>query len=390
MQKTVYLDYAATTPAAPEVIDAMQECLGLEGRFGNPASRSHVFGWQAEERVEHARQQVAQLIHADPREIVWTSGATEANNLALKGLIEARRAASPDAPLHLITSRIEHKAVLDTCGWLEQQGVELSYIAPERSGDVAIERVLDAIRPHTCAVSLMHANNETGSVNDIAALGEACRARGVLLHVDAAQSLAKIPVDVKVLNVDLLSMSAHKMYGPKGIGALYVRRHPDVRIAAQMHGGGHERGMRSGTLATHQIVGFGRAAALAEAYLDADSAHLQALRQHFLDAVLPLTQVSLNGTAPVQLPGTVNLSFDGIDSEMFAIQLRELAISSGSACMSASMAPSYVLQAMGLSDEEAHNAFRFSFGRYTREQDIQFAAQRVRQVLAAATAAQAM
>jgi cysteine desulfurase len=355
----------------------MMRHLTLDGVFGNPASRTHGYGWQAEAAVETARRQVATLINADPREIVWTSGATESDNLAIKGAV-----AGHDAP-HIITSMIEHKAVLDTCGWLQEQGVSVTWLKPDACGRIHVAQVVEALRPETVLVSLMLVNNELGSISDIAAIGAELRARGVLFHVDAAQAPGKIPVDVKALNADLLSLSAHKVYGPKGIGALYVRRSPDVRIQAQIHGGGHERGMRSGTLPTHQIVGMGKAFELAADSLVADSARLEELRGRFLGALAELEGVSLNGSLngnetgddrSLRVPGIINLSFSGVDAETLMLGLRELAVSSGSACASATLEPSYVLRGIGLDDKQAHCALRFSFGRYTSGEEVDFAA----------------
>lgn len=384
MKKPVYLDYAATTPADFAVAEEMMRHLTLDGAFGNPASRTHGYGWQAEAAVETARRQVATLINADPREIVWTSGATESDNLAIKGAV-----AGHDAP-HIITSMIEHKAVLDTCGWLQEQGVSVTWLKPDACGRIHVGQVVEALRPETVLVSLMLVNNELGSVSDIAAIGAELRSRGVLFHVDAAQAPGKIPVDVKALNADLLSLSAHKVYGPKGIGALYVRRSPDVRIQAQIHGGGHERGMRSGTLPTHQIVGMGKAFELAADSLVADSARLEELRGRFLGALAELEGVSLNGSLNSRLngdeagddlglrvPGIMNLSFAGVDAETLMLGLRELAVSSGSACASATLEPSYVLRGIGLDDKQAHCALRFSFGRYTSGEEVDFAAAQI-------------
>jgi len=376
MKKTVYLDYAATTPADPAVAEEMMRYLTLDGAFGNPASRTHGYGWQAEAAVETARRQVATLINADPREIVWTSGATESDNLAIKGAV-----AGHSAP-HIITSIIEHKAVLDTCSWLQEQGVSVTWLTPDACGRIHAGQVVEALRPETLLVSLMLVNNELGSISDIAAIGAQLRGRGVLFHVDAAQAPGKIPVDVKALNVDLLSLSAHKVYGPKGIGALYVRRSPDVRIQAQIHGGGHERGMRSGTLPAHQIVGMGKAFELASGSLADDSARLEELRERFLGALAELEGVSLNGSktgddSSLRVPGIINLSFAGVDAETLMLGLRELAVSSGSACASASLEPSYVLRGIGLNDDQAHRALRFSFGRYTSGDEVDFAAAQI-------------
>lgn len=375
MKKPVYLDYAATTPVDPAVAAEMVKYLTLDSVFANPASRSHVYGWQAEAAVENARKQVAGLLHADPREIVWTSGATESDNLAIKGAVAGKASA------HVITSVIEHKAVLDTCKWLEGQGVEVTWLAPHQDGRITADQVEAALRDNTVLVSLMMVNNELGCITDIAAIGELLRARGVLFHVDAAQAAGKIAVDVTRMPVDLLSLSAHKVYGPKGVGALYVRRSPDVRIESQIHGGGHERGMRSGTLPTHQIVGMGTAFALAQEQLEEDMASLEALRTQFLEGLAGLDGVSLNGSAEARVPGIVNLSFTGVDAESLMLGLRELAVSSGSACASATIEPSFVLRGIGLDDEQAHRALRFSMGRYTSAEDIEFAVAQIIEVV---------
>ncbi|MDX5328008.1 IscS subfamily cysteine desulfurase [Marinobacter shengliensis] len=371
MKKPVYLDYAATTPVDPSVASDMMNYLTLDGVFGNPASRSHGYGWQAEAAVENARRQVADLIHADPREIVWTSGATESDNLAIKGAV-----AGHESP-HIVTSVIEHKAVVDTCKWLEQNGVDVTWLRPESDGRIDPQAVVAALRDNTVLVSLMMVNNELGCVTDIAAIGEQLRQRGILLHVDAAQAAGKIPVVVGELNVDLLSLSAHKVYGPKGVGALYVRRSPDVRIQAQMHGGGHERGMRSGTLPTHQIVGMGRAFELAGAGLDDELSRLESLRERFLTGLEGLEGVHFNGSREHRVPGIVNLSFEGVEAESLMLGLRNLAVSSGSACASATVEPSFVLRGIGLSDELAHRALRFSFGRFSTEQEMDFACSQI-------------
>jgi cysteine desulfurase len=373
----IYLDYLSTTPVDPRVADAMSECLSMEGTFGNPASRSHVFGWKAEEAVENARAQIADLINADPREIVWTSGATESDNLAIKGAAHFYRKKGQ----HIITSKIEHKAVLDTCRQLEREGFEVTYLEPNKAGLTTPESVQAAIRPDTVVVSVMHANNEIGVVNDIAGIGEVCRAAGVIYHVDAAQSTGKMPLDMEVMKVDLLSMSAHKMYGPKGVGALYVRRKPRVRLEAQMHGGGHERGMRSGTLATHQAVGFGEAARIAKEEMVDETQRLIDLRARFWDGLKDLQEVHINGDEDRRLPGALNVSFAFVEGESLLMSLKDLALSSGSACTSASLEPSYVLRALGLNDELAHSSLRFSFGRFTSEADIDHAITQVRRAV---------
>lgn len=370
----IYLDYLSTTPVDPRVVEAMTQCLSMDGVFGNPASRSHQYGWKAEEAIENARCQVAELINADPREIVWTSGATESDNLAIKGAAHFYQRKGK----HIITSKIEHKAVLDTCRQLEREGFDVTYLEPNEDGLTTPAMIAAAMREDTSVVSVMHANNEIGVVNDIAGIGEICRERGVIYHVDAAQSTGKLPLDMETMKVDLLSISAHKMYGPKGIGALYVRRKPRVRIEAQMHGGGHERGMRSGTLATHQIVGLGEAARIANAEMQAEGDRLKALRQRFWDAINDIPEVHMNGSRDHRLPGALNVSFAFVEGESLLMSLKDLAISSGSACTSASLEPSYVLRALGLNDELAHSSLRFSFGRFTTEDDVDQAAQSVR------------
>ena len=374
MQKPIYFDYLATTPADPRVVEKMMHCLSMDGNFGNPASRSHVFGWKAEAAVENARRQVADLIHADPREIVWTSGATESDNLAIKGVAHFYQGRGK----HLITTRIEHKAVLDTCRQLEREGFEVTYLDPGSDGLITPESVAGALRDDTILVSVMHANNEIGTVNDIAAIGEVTRNAGVLFHVDAAQSTGKIEINLETMKVDLLSMSAHKMYGPKGMGALYVRRKPRVRLEAQIHGGGHERGMRSGTLATHQIVGMGEAARIAGEDMATDAAHSIALRQRFWDGIKDIEEVHLNGDVDARLPGAMNVSIAFVEGESLIMSLKDLAVSSGSACTSASLEPSYVLRALGLNDELAHSSLRFAFGRFTTEEDVDFAIAQLR------------
>ncbi|MGC8120485.1 IscS subfamily cysteine desulfurase [Marinobacter sp. VGCF2001] len=375
MKKPVYLDYAATTPVDPAVAEHMMKFLTLEGVFGNPASRSHGYGWQAEAAVESARRQVADLIHADPREIVWTSGATESDNLAIKGVAELH-----DQP-HIVTSIIEHKAVIDTCRRLEQQGVAVTWLEPDTEGRVSPAAVEAAVQENTVLVSLMMVNNELGSQSDIRCIGRYLRQRGILFHVDAAQAAGKVPVDVSELEVDLLSLSAHKVYGPKGVGALYVRRAPEVRIAAQIHGGGHERGMRSGTLPTHQIIGMGQAFELARVNLNAETDWLEQLRGQFLEGLESLSGVHFNGSREHRVPGIVNLSFDGVEAESLMLGLRHLAVSSGSACASATVEPSFVLRGIGLSDEMAHRALRFSFGRFTTEEEIAFATSQINEVV---------
>ncbi len=374
MQKPIYFDYLATTPVDPRVVEKMVHCLSIEGNFGNPASRSHIYGWKAEEAVENARRQVADLIKADPREIVWTSGATESDNLAIKGVAHFYGKKGK----HIVTSKIEHKAVLDTCRHLEREGFEVTYLDPSPKGLISPEAVAAALREDTILVSIMHANNEIGSVNDIAAIGEVTRNAGVLFHVDAAQSAGKIDIDMERMKVDLLSMSGHKMYGPKGIGALYVRRKPRVRLEAQMHGGGHERGMRSGTLPTHQIVGMGEAAEVAREGMAQEAIKLQALRQRFWDGIKDIEEVYINGDDVHRLPGALNVSIAFVEGESLIMSLKDLAVSSGSACTSASLEPSYVLRALGLNDELAHSSLRFSFGRFTTAADVDAAVEQLR------------
>lgn len=368
MPAPIYLDYAATTPVDQRVIDRMVEHMSFEGDFGNPASRSHAFGWQAEEAVEAARVQVAEAVNADPREIVWTSGATESDNLALKG------AAFESPRRHIITSSIEHKAILDCCGFLQQQGLEVTYLTPDAWGRTAVEQVREALRDDTLIVSIMQVNNELGTTNDIAAIGELCRSRGALLHTDAAQSFGKMSLDVEALQVDLLSISAHKIYGPKGIGALYVRRSNGLRLAPQMHGGGHEMGMRSGTLASQQIVGLGAAAQLMVDNMHAEQAHLSELRERFLSHVRQIPDTVVHTHPEQHISGIVNIGFAGVDGETLLLALPGLAVSSGSACTSASVEPSHVLRGLGVADELAHASLRFSFGRFTNLADVDAAA----------------
>jgi cysteine desulfurase len=357
------------------VAQKMSAYLLVEGNFGNPASRSHVFGWQAEEAVEEARTQVARLINADPREIVWTSGATESDNLAIKGLADGARRR------HIITSSIEHKAVLDTCGYLQGKGFEVTYLDPGRDGIVDPDQVREALRPDTLVVSVMHANNEIGVVNDIAGIGAVCRGAGVPYHADAAQSAGKVAIDVQQMPVDLISLSAHKIYGPKGMGALYVRREPPIRLTPLIHGGGHERGMRSGTLATHQIVGMGEAAVIMHREMERENARVLALRNRLLAHLRQIPGTALNGDPERRLPGLINVSFDGIDGETLLMALDDVAVSSGSACTSASVEPSYVLSALGVPDDLAHASLRFTVGRYTTEADVDYVGGRVAEVV---------
>ena len=369
MKSPIYFDYAATTPVDPRVAQKMSDCLLAEGNFGNPASRSHKFGWEAEEAVEIARRQVADLVGADPREIVWTSGATESDNLAIKGIAHFYKSRGK----HIITSKIEHKAVLDTCRHLEREGFEVTYLEPGADGLIQPQQIAAAIREDTVLVSIMHVNNEIGVVNDITAIGEICRERKVFFHVDAAQSAGKIDIDLTEMKVDLMSFSAHKIYGPKGVGVLYVRRKPRVRLEAQIHGGGHERGMRSGTLATHQLVGMGEAFRIAKQEMHEESKRIRALRQKLWEGFSDMEEVYINGSAEHRVPGNLNVSFNFVEGESLIMSLSELAVSSGSACTSASLEPSYVLRALGLNDEMAHSSLRFSIGRFTTEENIDVA-----------------
>ena len=371
MKQPIYLDYAATTPVDPKVAEKMVACLTLDGNFANPASRSHVYGWKAEEAVETARRQVADLVSADPREIVWTSGATESDNLAIKGVAHALA----ERGRHIITSKIEHKAVLDSCQQLEREGFEVTYLEPGEAGVITPAQLQAALREDTILVSLMHVNNEIGTINDIAALGQVTRAQEVLLHVDAAQSTGKLPIDLKAMPVDLMSFSAHKTYGPKGVGALFVRRGLPLRLEAQIHGGGHERGMRSGTLPTHQIVGMGEAFELAGALMDAEFARITSLSASLMAGLTGLAGVTLNGSDTQRVPHNLNLAFADVDGELLLLALKDLALSSGSACTSAAVEPSYVLRGIGLSDELAHSSIRLSLGRFTSEEDVERAAQ---------------
>ena len=377
MRAPVYFDYAATTPVDPRVAQKMSECLMAEGNFGNPASRSHKFGWEAEEAVELARQQVADLLHCDPREIVWTSGATESDNLANKGVAQFYKTRGK----HIVTSKIEHKAVLDPCRHLEKEGFEVTYLEPGEDGLITPQQVADAIREDTTLVSIMHVNNEIGVVNDIAGIGEICREAKVFFHVDAAQSAGKMPIDLSQLKVDLMSLSAHKMYGPKGVGVLFVSRKPRVRLEAQMHGGGHERGMRSGTLATHQLVGMGEACRIAGAEMQEEGTRILKLRERLWDGLREMEEVYANGDLNAHIPGIINMSFNFVEGESLIMSLPELAVSSGSACTSASLEPSYVLRALGMNDELAHSSLRFSIGRFTTEADVDQAIDQVRQAV---------
>ena len=377
MQFPIYLDYSATTPVDPRVAAKMAQCLTLDANFGNPASRSHMFGWKAEEAVETARGQVADLIKCDPREIVWTSGATEADNLAIKGAVHFYVKKGK----HIITSKIEHKAVLDSCGQLEREGFEVTYLDPTEAGIITPEAVAAAIRPDTTLVSLMHVNNEIGVINDIAAIGKVTRENEIIFHVDAAQSTGKIDIDMEAMQVDLMSLTAHKVYGPKGIGALYVRRMPRVRIEPQIHGGGHEQGMRSGTLATHQIVGMGEAYRLAKEEMADENTRLLALRAHLLNCFDDMEEVFINGDIEHRVVHNLNISFKFVDGESLMMALRDLAVSSGSACTSASLEPSYVLRAIGLNDELAHSSLRISIGRFTTLEEIDYSIEKIREAV---------
>ncbi|ALG67583.1 IscS subfamily cysteine desulfurase [Beggiatoa leptomitoformis] len=378
MNIPIYMDYSATTPVDPRVAEKMMQCLTMQGYFGNPASRSHKFGWDAEKLVEEAREHVAALLNADAKEIVWTSGATESNNLALKGAAHFYQKKGK----HLITCKTEHKAVLDTCRHLEREGFEVTYLDPEPNGLVDLKKLEAAIRKDTIIVSIMHVNNEIGVVSDLQSIGEITRARDVLFHVDAAQSPGKVPIDLEKMQVDLMSLSAHKVYGPKGMGALYVRRKPRVRLEPQMHGGGHERGMRSGTLATHQIVGMGEAFRLAKLEMADECKHLQYLRDKLWNGIKDMEEVYINGDLQHRIPGNLNVSFNYVEGESLIMALKDLAVSSGSACTSASLEPSYVLRALGRDDELAHSSIRFTLGRFTTEEDIDYAIPLIRDKIA--------
>ncbi|WP_196138427.1 IscS subfamily cysteine desulfurase [Aliikangiella sp. G2MR2-5] len=364
MKKVIYLDYAATTPCDPAVAEKMMACLTMDGDFGNPASRSHRYGWQAEELVDIARNQVADLIGADPREIIWTSGATEADNLAIKGIAAWQKRG------HIVTSSIEHKAVLDTCLALEKEGFRVTYVKPDASGVINPEDVSAAICEDTILISIMHVNNELGTIQKIKEIGQIAHNAHIPFHVDAAQSAGKLPIDVSELPVDFMSLSAHKIYGPKGIGALFARRNQQPHIEAQIHGGGHERGLRSGTLPTHQIVGMGAAFEIARNNLKLEAEKIQLLKDKFWQKLGNITGVFVNGDIAQSIPGIINIRFDYVDSETLLMAFKNLAISSGSACTSASVEPSYVLKQLGLTDEEAHSSLRFSFGRFTSEEDV--------------------
>ncbi len=373
MKLPIYMDYSATTPVDPRVAELMCSYLTPDGKFGNPASRSHPFGWTADDAVTLARKQVADLINADPKEIVWTSGATESDNLAIKGVAHFYKKRGR----HIITCKTEHKAVLDTCRQLEREGFEITYLDPEPSGLIDLGKLEAALRDDTILVSIMHVNNEVGVIQDIAAIGEMTRARKILFHVDAAQSAGKVPIDLAELKVDLMSFSAHKIYGPKGIGALYVRRKPRVRLEAQMHGGGHERGMRSGTLATHQIVGMGEAFHIAGEEMAMENERLLGLRQRLWDGFKDMEEVYLNGDEEQRVAGNLNVSFAFVEGESLIMALKDLAVSSGSACTSASLEPSYVLRALGREDELAHSSIRFTIGRFSTAEEVDYAVDKI-------------
>ena len=366
MLTPTYMDYSATTPVDKRVAEKMAKYLTIEGDFGNPASRSHYYGWQAEKAVDEARSQVASLVGADSREIVWTSGATESNNLAIKGIANFYHKRGK----HIITLKTEHKAVLDTCRQLEREGFEVTYLEPLSNGFLDISVFKNAIREDTILASIMHVNNEIGVIQDIQSIGDICRDHKIFFHVDAAQSVGKISIDLASLPVDLMSFSAHKIYGPKGMGALYVSRKPRVRLEAQMHGGGHERGMRSGTLATHQIVGMGEAFAIANAEMLEEGKKIKQLRDRLLEGFSDMEEVVINGDIEQRVPGNLNISFNYVEGESLMMAISDVAVSSGSACTSASLEPSYVLRALGRSDELAHSSIRFSIGRYTTEKDV--------------------
>ncbi len=374
MKLPIYLDYSATCPVDPRVAEKMVQYMTMDGTFGNPASRSHRYGWQAEEAVDTAREQIADLLNADPREIVFTSGATESDNLAIKGAAHFYGKKGK----HIITCKTEHKAVLDPCRQLEREGFEVTYLEPESNGIIDLNKLEAAMREDTILVSIMHVNNEIGVIQDISAIGELCRSKKVIFHVDAAQSAGKLPIDVQEMKIDLISLTSHKIYGPKGIGALYVRRKPRIRLETQMHGGGHERGFRSGTLPTHQIVGMGEAFRLAKEEMQQDLDHARALRDRLLAGIKDMEAVTINGDLEQRLANNLNISFAFVEGESLLMSLKDLAVSSGSACTSASLEPSYVLRALGLDDELAHSSIRFSFGRFTTEEEVDYAIEQIR------------
>jgi cysteine desulfurase len=374
MKLPIYLDYSATTPVDPRVAEKMCACLTPDGNFGNPASRSHAFGWTAEEAVEEARSHVADLVNCDPKEIVWTSGATESDNLALKGAAHFYQKKGR----HIVTVKTEHKAVLDSCRQLEREGFEVTYLDPQPSGLLDLDQFESVLRKDTILASVMHVNNEIGVIQDIERLGRICRERGVIFHVDAAQSTGKVPIDLERAQVDLMSFSAHKTYGPKGIGALYVRRKPRIRIEAQMHGGGHERGMRSGTLATHQCVGMGEAFRIAKEEMATENERVRALRDRLWAGLSDMEAVYLNGDLERRVAGNLNVSFNFVEGESLIMALKDMAVSSGSACTSASLEPSYVLRALGREDELAHSSIRFTIGRFSTQEEIDYVVAKVR------------
>jgi len=376
MQLPVYLDYSATTPVDPRVVDKMVPYL--REHFGNPASRSHAYGWEAEQAVEEAREQVARLVNADPREIIWTSGATESSNLAIKGAAHFYK----DKGRHLVTVKTEHKATLDAMRELEREGYEVTSLDVRDDGLLDLEAFKAALRPDTILVSVMFVNNEIGVIQDIAAIGEICRGRAIVFHCDAAQATGKVVIDLAQLKVDLMSFSAHKTYGPKGIGALYVRRKPRVRLEAQMHGGGHERGLRSGTLPTHQIVGMGEAFRIAREEMGAESERIRMLRDRLLKGLSEIEEVYVNGDLERRVPHNLNMSFNYVEGESLIMAIKDIAVSSGSACTSASLEPSYVLRALGRSDELAHSSIRFSIGRFTTVEEIDFAVDLIKRKVA--------
>lgn len=372
-KNAVYLDYAATTPVDPKVVEVMMCFLGPNGVFGNPASRSHRFGWEAEKAVENARQELANFINAEPNEIIWTSGATESDNLAIKGVAHCYA----DRGNHIVTSALEHKAVLDSCRHLEHQGFNITYLKPDTNGLITPEQVEATLRPDTILVSLMHVNNEIGTITDVKSISEITRGHNIPFHIDAAQSTARLTLDMQSVQADLVSLSGHKMYGPKGVGALYVRRNPRTRLQAQIHGGGHERGMRSGTLPTHQIVGMGEAARLAGKRLKADGTKIALLSNHLLNRLKKIDQVSINGNRRYCVPGIINVGFAFVESESLIMMLKNIALSTGSACTSASLEPSHVLTALGLDEEIAYNSLRLSIGRFTTKKEIDYVAQQI-------------
>ncbi|CUR53712.1 Cysteine desulfurase IscS [Serratia symbiotica] len=371
MKLPIYLDYSSTTPVDPRVAKKMMQFLTLDGTFGNPASRSHRFGWQAEEAVDIARNQIAELIGADSREIIFTSGATESNNLAIKGIAYFYKKKGK----HIITCATEHKAVLDTCRQLEREGFEVTYLIPKNNGIISLSELNTTIRHDTILVSIMHVNNEIGVIQDIKKIGEICHIHGIIYHVDATQSVGKLPINLNQLQVNLMSFSGHKIYGPKGIGALYIQRKPRIRIEAQIHGGGHERGMRSGTLPVHQIVGLGEAFYISKKEMKTDMIHLYNLRNRLWNGIKNIEEVYLNGDFKNSVPNILNISFNYVEGESLIMALKDLAISSGSACTSASLEPSYVLRALGINDELAHSSIRFSIGRFTTQKEIDYTIQ---------------